>query len=162
MYYGKIESCSIAAGPGCRVSLFVSGCTNCCKGCFQPETWDFKYGKEFTEETVERILELAKPTYISGFSLMGGDPMHPNNRQAVIELIKKFKSKYPNKTVWLWTGYLFEEVKSDLVDSGIDVIVDGRFVEDLKDLRLKYCGSSNQRVILVKESIETGTITLYK
>jgi anaerobic ribonucleoside-triphosphate reductase activating protein len=94
--------------------------------------------------------------------VLGGEPLHPQNRQGVLDLVKKFKEVYPNKTVWLWTGYLFEEVRSDLVDSGIDIVVDGRFVEELKDLRLKYCGSSNQRVILVKESIETGSITLYK
>lgn len=162
MHYGKIESCSIAAGPGCRVSIFVSGCEHRCKNCFNPETWSFKYGKEFTEDTMTFLIELAKPDYISGLSLMGGDPMHPQNRQGVLDLVRKFKEVYPNKTVWLWTGYLFEEVRSDLVDSGIDIVVDGRFVEELKDLRLKYRGSSNQRVIDVNKSIETGSITLYK
>ena len=152
MYYGKIESCSITSGPGCAVSLFVSGCEHHCKGCFQPETWNFNYGKEFTEQTAQCILELAKPDYISHFAIFGGEPLHPQNRQATLDLVKKFKSVYPEKTVWLWTGYLWEEVASDIIGSGIDVLVDGRFVEDLKDLRLKYRGSSNQRVINVSES----------
>lgn len=152
MNYCKIESCSIAAGKGCAVSLFVSGCERRCKGCFQPETWDFDYGKEFTEQTAQRILELAKPDYISHLALFGGDPCHPKNWPTIKDLVKKFKKAYPNKTVWLWTGYLWEDIASDLVNSGIDVVVDGPFIEELKDLRLKYCGSSNQRVISVKDS----------
>ena len=147
MHYGKIETCAISSGPGCRVNLFVSGCEHCCKGCFQPETWNFNYGKEFTEETAQLLLDLAKPNYISGLSVMGGEPLNPQNRRDVLDLVKRFKDVYPNKTVWLWTGYLWEEVASDLVGSEIDVVVDGRFVEDLKDLRLKYCGSKNQRII---------------
>ena len=160
MKYGKIEKCSIAAGPGCAVSLFVSGCEHRCKGCFNPETWNFDYGKEFTQQTEECILELAKPSYISHLAIFGGEPMHPCNREEVLNLVKRFKSAYPEKTVWLWTGYLWEDVVSDLVDSGIDVVVDGKFVEELKDLRLKYCGSSNQRVIDVKASIKNDNITL--
>ena len=152
MYYSKIETCSIVAGPGCRINLFVSGCEHKCKNCFNPETWNFNYGEEFTEDAVQYILDLAKADYRSGLSIMGGDPLHPQNRQAVLDLVKKFKSTYPAKTVWLWTGYLWEEVASDVIGSDIDVLVDGRFVEDLKDLRLKYRGSSNQRVISVPES----------
>ncbi len=152
MHYGKIEQCSIAAGPGCRVSIFVSGCTHCCKNCFQPETWNFEYGKEFTEQTLECLLALAEPSYISGLSVLGGDPAHPRNLPEVLKLTRKFKEVYPEKDIWLWTGYLWEEVADDLVDSGIDVVVDGRFVEELKDLRLKYRGSSNQRVISVPDS----------
>jgi anaerobic ribonucleoside-triphosphate reductase activating protein len=152
MYYGKIESCSISSGPGCRVTLFASGCEHRCKNCFQPETWCFTYGEEFTEETVSVLLKLAEPSYISGLSLMGGDPVHPKNWPTIKELVKKFKEVYPNKTVWLWTGYLWEEAAEDLLDSGVDVVVDGKFVEELKDLRLKFRGSSNQRIIDVKAS----------
>ena len=159
MYYGKLESCSISSGPGCRVTLFVSGCENFCKNCHNPETWCFTYGEEFTEETLVVLLKLAEPSYISGLSLMGGDPAHPKNWPTIKDLVKKFKSKYPDKTVWLWTGYLWEDVAEDLLCSGVDVVVDGRFVEELKDLRLKYRGSSNQRVIDIKAStLETPTV----
>jgi anaerobic ribonucleoside-triphosphate reductase activating protein len=111
---------------------------------------------------MELLLELAKPGHISGISLLGGEPLHPKNRSDTLKIVRKFKEAYPEKTVWLWTGYLLEEVFEDLVDSEIDVIVDGRFVEELKDLRLKYCGSSNQRVIDLKETIKTGDIILYE
>lgn len=162
MNYCKIEACSIAAGPGCAVSLFVSGCENYCKGCFQPETWDFNYGKKFTEQTIEAIIRLAAPSYISHLAIFGGEPLHPRNLPEILKLTKKFKEKYPDKTVWLWTGYLLEDVFENLVDSEIDVVVDGRFVEELKDLRLKYRGSSNQRVIDLKETLRTGDIVLYE
>ena len=158
MNYCKIEACSIAAGPGCAVSLFVSGCENHCKGCFQPETWDFNYGKKFTDQTIEAIIKLAAPSYISHLAIFGGEPLHPKNREEVIRLVRKFKEVYPDKSVWLWTGYLIEEVLENLIGSGIDVVVDGRFVEELKDLRLKYRGSSNQRVILLQESIAANKI----
>jgi anaerobic ribonucleoside-triphosphate reductase activating protein len=152
MRYNTIRQLDIANGPGCRVSLFVQGCTFNCPGCFNTVAKDFDGGKEFTEDTLQLLLELAKPDYLSGISVLGGEPLHPRNRTDVLNLVKKFKEVYPNKTVWLWTGYLWEEVASDLVDSGIDVVVDGRFVEELKDLRLKYRGSSNQRVIDCKAS----------
>lgn len=152
MNYCKIEQCSIAAGPGCAVSLFVSGCDHRCRGCFQPETWNFDYGKEFTEQTVQCIIELAKPSYISHLAILGGDPCHPKNWPTIKGLVKKFKSQYPDKTVWLWTGYSWEEVAEDIIGSGVDVVVDGLFKEELKDLRLKYRGSSNQRVIDVLAS----------
>ena len=160
MNYCKIEKCSIAAGKGCAVSLFVSGCEHRCKGCFQPETWNFDYGKEFTEQTVDLLLDLAKPSYISHLALFGGEPLHPRNREEVLKLTRRFKKAYPEKTVWLWTGYLIEDVFEDLVDSKIDVVVDGQFKEDLKDLRLKYRGSSNQRVIDLKETIRTGDLKI--
>jgi anaerobic ribonucleoside-triphosphate reductase activating protein len=162
MRYSQIRSLDIANGKGCRISVFCSGCEHRCKECFQPETWDFNYGKEFTEDTVQSILKLAEPDHISGLSILGGEPLHPRNREEVVRLARKFKEVYPNKTVWLWTGYLIEEVFEDLVDSGIDVVVDGRFIEELKDLRLKFRGSSNQRVIDLKETIRTGVITLYE
>ena len=162
MRYASIRNLDIANGPGCRCTIFVSGCEHRCKGCFQPETWNFDYGKEFTEETLQLLLQFAKPTHLAGISVLGGEPLHPRNRKDVLDLVKKFKAAYPEKTVWLWTGYLWEDIASDLVDSDIDVVVDGKFVEELKDLRLKYCGSSNQRVIDVKASIKNNSITLYR
>ena len=152
MNYNTIRTLDIANGPGCRVSLFVQGCDFNCPGCFNEVAKDFSGGKVFTEETILRILDLAKPTYISGLSILGGEPMHPQNRKEVLRLISRFKEMYPTKTVWMWTGYLWEDIANDLVDSGLDVVVDGRFVESLKDLRLKYCGSSNQRVIDIQKS----------
>ena len=162
MNYSKIRNLDIANGPGCRITIFCSGCTNYCKGCFQPETWDFNYGKEFTEDTLNSILELAKPEYIRGLSVLGGEPIHPRNLPEILKLTRKFKEVYPEKDIWLWTGYQFEDIFENLIDSEIDVVVDGKFVEELKDLRLKYCGSSNQRTINLKETIRTGDIILYE
>lgn len=162
MRYSQIRNLDIANGPGCRISVFVSGCEHRCKNCFNPETWNFDYGKEFTEDTLNSILELAKPDHISGLSILGGEPLHLKNQEEVIRLARKFKEVYPDKTVWLWTGYLIEEVFENLVDSEIDVVVDGKFVEALKDLRLKYRGSSNQRVIDLKETLRTGDLILYE
>ena len=149
MRYNTIKQLDIANGPGCRVSLFVQGCEFNCPGCFNSVAKDFSGGKPFTDQTVETLLELAAPDHISGLSILGGEPLHPRNRSEVLSLVRKFKDKYPKKTVWIWTGYLWNEVKDDLHGSGVDVLVDGRFVEELKDLRLKYRGSSNQRVINV-------------
>jgi anaerobic ribonucleoside-triphosphate reductase activating protein len=162
MRYNTIRQLDIANGPGCRISIFVQGCTFNCPGCFNIVARDFEGGKEFTDQTVQLLLELAEPSHVSGLSILGGEPLHPKNREEVIRLARKFKEKYPDKTIWLWTGYLIEEVFESLVDSEIDVVVDGRFVEELKDLRLKYRGSSNQRVIDLKETIRTGDITLYQ
>jgi anaerobic ribonucleoside-triphosphate reductase activating protein len=162
MNYSQIRNLDIANGPGCRIAIFCSGCTNRCKGCFQPETWDFNYGKEFTEDTLNSILELAKPDYIAGLSILGGDPAHPRNLPEVLKLTKKFKEVYPEKDIWMWTGYRLEDIFEDLIDSKIDVVVDGKFVEELKDLRLKYRGSSNQRIIDLKETLRTGDLTLYE
>ena len=160
MRYNTIRQLDIANGPGCRVSLFVQGCSFSCPGCFNTIARDFDGGKEFTEQTMELLFELAEPSHISGLSILGGEPLHPRNRTDVLSLARKFKSMYPDKTVWLWTGYLIEDVFEDLVDSKIDVIVDGLFKEELKDLRLKYSGSSNQRVIDLNETIRTGNINL--
>jgi anaerobic ribonucleoside-triphosphate reductase activating protein len=162
MRYSQIRNLDIANGPGCRVSLFVQGCSFNCPGCFNTVAKDFEGGKEFTDQTLNLLLELAEPDHISGLSILGGEPLHPRNRTDVLTLVKKFKEVYPNKTVWLWTGYLIEEVFEDLVDSGIDVVVDGKFVEELKDLRLKYRGSSNQRIIDLKETLRTGDLILYE
>lgn len=162
MRYNTIRQLDIANGPGARISIFVQGCTFNCPGCFNTVAKDFEGGKEFTEDTLNSILKLAEPEHISGLSILGGEPLHPRNREEVIRLTRKFKEVYPNKTIWLWTGYLIEEVFEDLVDSEIDVVVDGKFVEALKDLRLKYRGSSNQRVIDLKETLRTGDLTLYE
>ncbi len=162
MRYNTIRQLDIANGPGCRVSLFVQGCSFHCPGCFNPGTQDFEGGKEFTDESYEQIIKLAKPDHISGLSILGGEPLHPRNREAVLKLARSFKTLYPTKTVWLWTGYSLEDVYEDLVGEGIDVVVDGRFVEELKDLRLKYRGSSNQRVIDLNETTRTGDIILYE
>jgi anaerobic ribonucleoside-triphosphate reductase activating protein len=162
MRYNQIRSLDIANGKGCRISIFCSGCEHRCKGCFQPETWDFNYGKEFTEDTLNSILELAKPEYIRGISLLGGEPAHPRNLPEILKLTRKFKEVYPEKDIWMWTGYQIEDIFEDLIDSKIDVVVDGRFVEELKDLRLKFRGSSNQRVIDLKETIRTGNLILYE
>lgn len=160
MRYNTIRQLDIANGPGVRVSIFVQGCHFNCPGCFNTVARDFEGGVAFTEETLQQLLDLAEPSHISGLSILGGEPLNPRNRTDVLTLVRKFKEVYPQKTVWLWTGYLLEDVFEDLVDSGIDVIVDGRFVEDLKDLRLKFRGSSNQRIIDLKETIRTGDIIL--
>lgn len=162
MNYNIIKQLDIANGPGCRVSLFVQGCEFNCPGCFNDVAKDFESGTKFTEQTIEAIFALAEPDHISGLSILGGEPLHPRNKEEVIRLARKFKEKYPDKTVWLWTGYLLEEVFEDLIDSGIDVVVDGRFIEAQKDLRLKYRGSSNQRVIDLKATIKSGDLILYK
>ncbi len=156
MRYNTIKQLDIANGPGCRVSLFVQGCTFNCPGCFNTVARDFEGGKEFTKQTLDLLLELAKPDYISGISLLGGEPLHPRNRTEVLRLVSEFKKAYPSKSIWLWTGYLWEDVADDLVGSGVDVVVDGQFKEELKDLRLKYRGSSNQRVIDVQESTKVS------
>ena len=158
MRYNTIRQLDIANGPGCRVSLFVQGCSFNCPGCFNTVAKDFEGGKEFTSETLETILALAEPAHISGLSILGGEPLHPRNRTCVLDLAQKFKDKYPEKNIWLWTGYLWEEVAFDLVGSAVDVVVDGRFVEELKDPRLKYRGSSNQRIINVSKSTRDNII----
>ena len=162
MRYNTIRQLDIANGPGCRVSIFVQGCSFNCPGCFNTVARDFEGGKEFTEDTMQLLLELAEPSHVSGLSILGGEPLHPRNRTEVLKLTRRFKEAYPEKSIWLWTGYLIEEVFEDLIESDIDVIVDGKFVEDLKDYRLKYRGSSNQRVINLKETIKTGDLILYE
>ena len=152
MRYNTIKQLDIANGPGCRVSLFVQGCTFNCPGCFNTVAKDFDGGTEFTDQTLHLILELLKPSHISGLSILGGEPLHPRNRQATLDLVKLVRAHAPEKSIWLWTGYRWEDVADDLIGSGIDVVVDGQFMEEHKDLRLKYRGSSNQRVIDVWKS----------
>jgi anaerobic ribonucleoside-triphosphate reductase activating protein len=158
MNYAEIKAMDIADGLGIRVSLFVSGCRNHCKGCFNECTWDFSYGKPFDSATEEKIIELLRPSYIAGFSLLGGDPFEEENQQALAPFLEKIKSVYPKKNIWCWTGYLYEaDLKSDggkkrtpFTDrmlSCIDVLVDGPFIESEKDLTLDFRGSRNQRII---------------
>lgn len=162
MYYGKINKHDIANGDGVRVSLFVSGCRNRCKGCFNPETWDFNYGKRFTSNTIREILDALKPDHITGLSILGGDPFEPENIEAVEKLCVFVKSYYPNKTIWVYTGYRYDDYKDRYIMQLIDVLVDGRFVEALKDITLKFRGSKNQRVIDVQASRLSGSVvTLY-
>ena len=170
MNYSEIKTPDIANGPGIRVSIFVSGCNHHCKGCFNKETWDFNYGKPFTQETIDYILKLMEPTYINGITFLGGEPMEPVNQEGLLLLAKAIKEKYPQKTIWCFTGFLFDRdimekmyknsnTTKELVDL-IDVIVDGQFKEELKDIRLKFKGSSNQRTIDVKKTLETGKIQI--
>jgi len=162
MRYNKIRKMDISNGPGVRVSIFFQGCHFHCKGCFNEETWDFLGGKEFGEEQIEMILSLAKADHISGLSILGGEPMHPKNREATTLLAKRFKEQYPDKTIWVWSGFLFDEALKDLeVVKYIDVLVDGQFIEEKKDPTLKWRGSSNQRVIDVPKSLKENKIVLY-
>ena len=172
MHYGEIKKCDIANGEGVRVSLFVSGCTHRCPGCFNQATWDFSYGQEYTEETEQEILDALSPGYINGLSLLGGEPFEPQNQEVLVKLLRKVRERYPEKNVWCYSGYLFDrELLSesrarcgytDEMLSMIDILVDGRFVEKLKDIRLVFRGSSNQRLIDVKKSLETGDIVLWE
>ncbi len=171
MNYAEIKKTDIANGEGVRVSLFVSGCRRHCKNCFNKVTWDFGYGKPFTEAVEDELLEALAPSFIKGLTLLGGDPMEPENQRALLPFIKRVKEQFPDKDIWCYTGYTFFdgmlkestnncEVTKELI-SYFDVLVDGRFVEELKDIRLKFRGSSNQRVIDVKRTLSTGNIVLY-
>ena len=172
MNYADIKRIDVANGPGVRVSLFVSGCTHHCKECFNPETWDFGYGKLFDEKAEDEIIQYLKPDYIKGLTLLGGDPMEKVNQEALIPLLEKVKKEYPDKSIWCYTGYDFEnDIKENMLEncevtkkfmSYIDVLVDGEFKLELKDLILVFRGSSNQRIIMVKESLESGNIILWK
>ena len=167
MNYGEIKSRDIANGPGVRVSLFVSGCTHHCRGCFNPETWDFHYGEPFNEKTEERLLKELEPSFIEGLSLLGGEPFEPSNSRVLAPFVKKARERFPDKTVWCYSGYRLEEILADSMGGGpytgelislIDVLVDGEFMEDLKVLNLKFRGSSNQRLIDVPATLEKGTV----
>lgn len=169
MYYGMIKKSDVADGPGVRVSLFVSGCRHHCEGCFNAETWDFKYGDVYTAEVEEEILRAMEPSYISGFTFLGGEPMEPENRPFVFSLAKKLREKFPEKTIWLYSGYLFdtemlEWAKTDEIVKNllplIDVIVDGEFHIKEKNLGLKFRGSENQRLIDVQRSLAEGKTIL--
>lgn len=172
MNYADIKYIDVANGPGIRVSLFVSGCTHHCKNCFNPETWDFNYGKPFTETEINQIIDYLKPNHISGLSLLGGEPFEYSNQQGLLPLVRKVKEQYPEKTIWCYTGYKFDkDIKEKMMVmwpetreliNYIDYIVDGEFIEELKDLKLRFKGSSNQRIINVKESLATDSIVLWE
>lgn len=168
MNYAEIKYNDVANGPGVRTSLFVSGCTHRCKGCFNEIAWDFNYGQPFTEDTIKTILESLKPSYIAGLTILGGEPFEHSNQQGLLPLLRAVKKEFPDKDIWCFSGYLFDkdicermckeyDETSEML-SYIDVLVDGEFVEELKDLMLKFKGSSNQRTILVQESLKTGSI----
>ncbi len=170
MNYSAIKYCDIANGTGVRTVLFVSGCRNCCKGCFQPETWDFSYGKPFDGETEKEILASLKPSYIKGLTLLGGDPMEPENQAALLPFLKRVKAEYEDKDIWAYTGYLLDK---DLISGGkcytinteellsfIDVLVDGPYLSDEGSLMLKFKGSANQRIIDCKHFVKSGEIRI--
>ena len=159
--YGKIKYCDIANGTGVRTSVFLSGCTHRCKNCFNPETWSFDYGQELTASVITKIIDSATPDYIDGITLLGGDPLCGyDNQVASHALCHMFKSKHPTKTVWLYTGYLYEQVKDLPVLEHVDVLVDGPFIDEQKNLMLKFRGSENQRLIDVQESRKQNKIVL--
>jgi anaerobic ribonucleoside-triphosphate reductase activating protein len=171
MYYGAIKKYDVANGEGVRISLFVSGCTNACEDCFQPETWDFRYGSAYTKETEQEILDFLDNSFCAGLSLLGGDPFEIANQREVVQLCKKAKEHHPEKNIWAWTGFLLDQ---DLLEGGkrhcevtdellsyIDVLVDGPFMKERKNLSLAFRGSENQRVIDVKKSLQQQDIVLY-
>ena len=158
MNFCGLNFCDTSNGDGVRVSLFVSGCRMHCKGCFNPESWDFLYGEVFTEKTKEDILKGLHSDYIEGFSLLGGDPFEPEHEEVLLDLLKAIKEQYPDKTIWCWTGRKLEKIKDSPLLKYIDVLIDGAFVEHLKDPNLKWRGSSNQRIIRITKEDETLTI----
>ena len=172
MYYGEIKNCDIANGPGVRVSLFVSGCTNHCEECFQPQTWAFDYGKPFTEETEQQILDMLAPAYIKGLTLLGGEPFEPDNQRRLLPFVKKVRQTYPNKTIWSFSGFTLDkellvpgsyphcEVTEELL-SLLDVLVDGRYDKKLRNISLRFRGSSNQRLIDMNKTRQQGEIVLW-
>ena len=161
MRYNLIRKMDISNGPGVRVSIFMQGCSFHCKNCFNPETWNFEGGKEFNNETIDEVLELCNKNHIKGLSILGGEPMHPSNIDGTTKLAKAFKEKYPNKSLWVWSGFKFdEELKDKEVLNYIDVLVDGTYKGELHDPTLKWRGSSNQRVIDVQKSIKNKEISL--
>ena len=170
MYYGALKKTDIANGPGVRVSLFVSGCTHHCKECFNPETWNFKYGEEYTDKVTEEVLEALEPAYIKGLTILGGEPFEPDNQRGLLELYRKVKENYPQKSIWVYSGYTLEKdllsesrARIEITDeilSMIDVLVDGEFVLEQKNITLKFRGSENQRLIRLQESLAAGKTIL--
>ncbi len=159
MRYNKIRKMDISNGPGVRVSIFTQGCTFNCKNCFNPETHDFAGGKEFNQDTINRILELCENENIKGLSILGGEPMHPKNIEGTTQLAKAFKEKFPEKSIWAWTGFLFDkDLKNKEILKYIDVLVDGQYKDELRNPKLKWCGSSNQRVIDVQKSLQENEV----
>ena len=172
MKYATIKNCDIANGPGVRVSLFVSGCTHRCKGCFNEVAWDFDYGEEFTQQTIDDILSMLRPDHIRGLTLLGGEPFEPQNQGPVVELLRQVRKKYPDKSIWAFSGYVFDrdilsgrlgpwEITKEFL-SYLDVLVDGPFVEAKKNLSLRFRGSENQRLIDVPASLQSGEVILWQ
>lgn len=172
MNYATIKNCDIANGPGVRVSLFVSGCTHRCPGCFNEEAWDFDYGQPFTQETIDSILSMLAPGHIRGLTLLGGEPFDPRNQEAVVGLLRQVKARFPEKSIWAFSGYLFDrdilagklgplEITKEYL-SYLDVLVDGPFVQAKKNLSLRFRGSENQRLIDVPASLSAGTVVLWE
>ncbi|MBQ7200662.1 MAG: anaerobic ribonucleoside-triphosphate reductase activating protein [Eubacterium sp.] len=168
MNYADIKQYDVANGIGVRVSLFVSGCTHACEGCFNKEAWDFNYGKPFTDKEIDDIISYMSPSYVSGLSLLGGEPMEPQNQEGILPLLRRVHETYPEKTVWMYTGYLFDEdilgrmckeseISREII-SYIDILVDGPFILARKNLKVNFRGSDNQRIIDVKKSLETGEV----
>ena len=159
MKYNLIRKMDISNGPGVRVSVFMQGCEFHCKNCFNSETWDFEKGKDFSDATIDEVLNLCGQSYVKGLSILGGEPMHPRNIEATTKLAKAFKEKYPNKSIWAWSGFLFDEyLKDKEVMKYIDVLVDGQYKDELHNPTLKWRGSSNQRVIDVPKSLQTNEV----
>lgn len=170
MYYGEIKNNDIANGIGVRVTLFVSGCRNRCKNCFQPETWDFCYGREFTKQTEDYILSLLTPAHIGGLTLLGGEPFEPENQRALLPLLRRVRTELPQKTVWAFSGFTLEELCGNSrascevtreILSLLDVLVDGRYIDELKNISLRFRGSSNQRLIDMPETLRQNKIILW-
>ena len=172
MNYATIKNCDIANGPGVRVSLFVSGCTHRCPGCFNEVAWDFEYGEPFTEETIETIIRMMEPAHIKGLTLLGGEPFEPQNQPAIVQLLRRVKNVYPQKSIWAFSGYLFDkdilawrlgrrEITEEFL-SYLDVLVDGPFIMAKKNLSLRFRGSENQRLINVSESLRRGEVVLWQ
>ena len=173
MHYGEIKGCDVANGPGVRVTLFVSGCTNHCKGCFQPQTWDFAYGEPFDGAAQQRVLDLLAPDYVSGLTLLGGEPFEPENQRALLPFVRRVREAYPHKTIWAYSGFTYDgellregshprcEVTDELL-SLIDVLVDGRFVLAQKDISLRFRGSRNQRILDLPKTREAGHVVLWQ
>lgn len=171
MHVGEVMTADVANGEGMRVSVFVSGCRNHCKGCFQPQTWDFNYGREYTPEIEQFIIDELSKSYYDGITILGGDPMEPENQEPVLRLLRRIKKELPDKNVWVYTGYVYDRdlvpggkrfvdgVTRELLES-IDILIDGRFVEELKNMMLNFRGSGNQRIIKMKETLETGKVVL--
>lgn len=171
MNYASIKNCDIANGVGVRISLFVSGCRHHCKNCFNFEAWDFNYGEPFTDVQKKEIIDLLKPNYIQGLSLLGGEPMEPENIVELVPFIKEVKETYPDKTIWCYSGFTYEYLTEEMPKrckevteflDMIDILVDGKFVEELKDIKLRFRGSSNQRVIDVKKTKEKNEIVIWE
>lgn len=170
MNYGAIKKCDIANGVGVRTVLFVSGCTHHCKGCFQPETWNFDYGERYTKETEDEIIESLKPDYVDGITLLGGEPFEPENQRELVKLLRRIKKELPQKTVWSFSGFTYEELTGDSravcevtneMLSMLDVLVDGEFVEAKRNISLRFRGSENQRLIDMNKTRKEGKIVLW-